>query len=144
MEDTVLQHTHYLGWEHSFTTYSLLRVRTQFYNIPRSWHSFTTYPGQDTVLQHTQVRTPFYRIPRSGHSFTTYSLLKVENTVLQHTHYLGLRTQFYNIPRSWHSFTTYPGQDTVLQHTQVLKVDTVLQHTHYLGWRTQFYNILIT
>ena len=31
-----------------------------------------TYPGWDTVLQHTRVGTPFYDLPGLGRIFMTY------------------------------------------------------------------------
>ena len=72
--------------------------RVHFYNIPRSSCSFTTYPGRDALLQHTQVGMQFYNIPRSGCSFTTFP---GRDALLQHTQ-VGM--QFHNIPTTLESY----------------------------------------
>ena len=41
------------------------RVSAHFYGIPGSGRTFTTYPGRDSLLRHTQVGAQFNEIPGS-------------------------------------------------------------------------------
>ena len=41
------------------------RVGAHFYDIPGSGRTFTTYPGRDALLRHTQVGAQFNDIPGS-------------------------------------------------------------------------------
>ena len=67
-------------------------VWTQFYNMPWSGRSLTTYLGRDAILRHILVGTQFNDMPWSGRSFTTYP---GRDAVLRHA---LVGTQFYNMP----------------------------------------------
>ena len=58
--------------QNKFLRYIQPNNGTQFYDIPGSGCSFTTYPGRDAVLRHTRAGMQFYDIPGSGCSFTTH------------------------------------------------------------------------
>ena len=51
--------------------YDMTLGGTQFYNIPWSGRSNSTFPGQDAVLRNALVGTQFYDFPCSGCSYST-------------------------------------------------------------------------
>ena len=75
----------------------------QYYVIPGSDRSFTSYPGRVTVLRHTRVGSQVY-------------VITGRVAVLRHTR---SRSQIYVIPGSGRSVTSYPGRVAVLRHTRV-------------------------